>query len=170
MVNVNLPAGLSVEEVHGVLTIRYKGPAFPGFMTILLSAGFIVPIGYRVLFAPVEGDLSFAIVFGPILFFVLFLGIRMVVNTKTITADGTQIVIKVSPLPLRPARRLSVADLQSIEVKMDKSHGKSGTRIYYSLIARHRDDSSTRLLRFQGLELKEPTQLLQEKLEKKCRL
>jgi len=170
MVDVNLPAGLSVDEDHGVLSIRYKGPAFPGYMLILMMAGVILPIGYRVLFARVDGDLSFALVFGPFLFFGLFMGIRMVVNTRTVSADGTQIAVKVRPLPLRPVRRLFVADLQSLEVKMEKSSSKSGTRIYYSLVARHRDESSTRLLHVQGLDFKEPTHYLKEKLEKKCRL
>jgi len=170
MANVNLPAGLSVDEDQGILTIQYKGRAFPGFMAIFMAGGFLAAIGLRLLLGPVEGDVSFALVFGPILSFVVFLGVRMVVNTTSITADGPQIVVKVRPLPLRPARRLSVADLQSIEVKRETQTGKGGTKIYYSVVANHRDERTTRLLRFKGLEFKEPTHFLKEKLEKKCRL
>jgi len=130
-----------------------------------MTGGFLAAIGYRLLTGPVEGDLSFALVFGPILSFGLFLGIRIVVNTRSVTADGPEIVIKERPLPLRPAKRLSVADLQSIEVKKEITRQRS-TKIYFSIVAHHRDESTTRLLRFQGLDFEEPAQLLKETLEK----
>ncbi len=168
MTQANSPLGVSVVQEGDLLVFQFKNQPGPGIAMVSLALTFMVPIGIYLVVKPFNpSDLSFVYVFGPILTFTLFMGIRHLVNSTSITADATQLVVRKRPLPLWKAKRVPAADLQSFVVKVTKNHGKSGTKVYYAVFAVHRDERTTRLMKVEGLELKETAHFVKEKLEQK---
>jgi hypothetical protein len=171
MAEANPPKGFSIDENRDKLTIRCKGNLGAGIAMTGLALAFGLPIGgFAILNTPLsEDNFSFVCVFGPILTLVLFLGIRILVNTTIITADENQLIVQVRPLPFSKAKRLSAAEIQWLEIEL-KRYGTRSRNLHYRLIARHRDASSTRLMTFKGFDLKESAHFAKEKLEKRLGL
>jgi hypothetical protein len=171
MAEANPHKGISVEEDRDKLTIRCKGNLRAGYAMVGLALAFGVPIGsFAILNAPLsEDNFSFVCVFGPILTLVLLLGIRVLVNTTIFTADESQLIVQVRPLPFSKAKRLPADEMQWLEIEL-KRLGTKSRNLHYRLIARHRDASITRLMTFNGFDLKEAAHFVKEKLEKRLGL
>lgn len=169
MTKIGSPFGVFVEEEWETLNIRHKDKPNAGIAMVGLSLAFGLPIGgFLLLSGPISDDnLSFVCVFGPILGSVFLLGVRALINSTIMTASKTQLMVKVQPLPLWPAKRVPVADLRSLEIKVKKTHGKSGTHITYALVAHHRDGSTTNLMKFNDFDFKDAVYFVKDLLEKK---
>jgi hypothetical protein len=166
MTQANPEIGVSVVEEGNSLDITCKGGSGVGFALIGSAAMFIVPIIGYFLTRPIgASDISFLYVFGPVLTLVLFLGIRILINSATITANKTELIVKIRPLPLWSDKRVSAADLQSLAVETKRD--RPGSRhVTYSLVAHHRNASTTRLVKMRGQVYKDSVHFVKEKLEK----
>ena len=166
MTQTNPEIGVSVVEEGNSLDITCKGGSGVGFAVIGSAAMLIVPIVGYILTRPIgASDISFLYVFGPILAVVLFLGIRIVINSATIAANKTELIVKIRPLPLWSAKRVSAADLQSLAVEQKRDRPGS-VHVTYIVVAHHRNGSTTRLVKFRGFKFRFSADFVKEKLEK----
>lgn len=171
MAEANPHKGISIDEDRGKLTIRCKNNPAAGYAMVGLALAFGLPIGsFAIINTPLsEDNFSFVCVFGPILTLVLFLGIRVLVNTTIFTADGNQLIVQVRPLPFSKAKRLPAAEMQWLEIEL-KRQGTKARNLHYRLMARHRDASVSRLMTFKSFDLKEAAYFVKEKLENRLGL
>jgi hypothetical protein len=172
MAEIESPPGVTIEEEWETLTVQHKGKPNAGYAMIGSSLPFAVVVGiYLLSSGPVgEDDLSFVCVVGPILLFVLFLGVRALINTTILTADKSAISVTVRPLPLRPAKKVSVADVRTLGIEVKKMSGKRGPTITYVLVAHHRDGGTTRLMKFKDFDFKAAAHFVKDLLRERLGL
>ena len=172
MAEIESPHGVTIEEKWETLIVQHKGKPNAGYAMIGSSLPFAVMVViYLLSSGPIgEDDLSFIYVFGPILFFVLFLGVRALINTTILMADKADILVKTQPLPFRPAKKVPVADVRSLGIEVKKMTGKRRAHVTYVLVAHHQDGSTTRLMKFKDFDFKAAAHFVRDLLRERLGL